>query len=711
MSITTKDIRNVVLLGHTGSGKTTFVEAMLYEAGKIQRRGSIEAHNTTSDFTDIEHERENTIFSHLMNVKWHNNKINIIDTPGFDDFIGEVVSSLKVADTAVILLNAANGVEVGTEILWEYTEKYQTPSLFVINQLDHLKADYEATLEQAKERFGNKVIEIQYPLNVGEKFNTIIDALRMCMYVFPEKGGKPEKLAIPESELEKAKKMHNTLVEIAAENEDGLMEKYFEQGTLDESDLAKGLTIALAHQQFFPVFCASGLKDMGSGRVMGFIDDIAPSPADRPGKKLENGERLLCNANDNTTIFIYKTLSEPQVGMVSYFKVYSGELKAGDELVNANNGETERITQIFTTEGKERTAVEKLTAGDLGATVRLKYGHSNQTLNSKGIERKIEPIHFPDSRIKLAVTTTNTNDMEKLIKALHQIEQEDPTLIVKQAPELKQTLIYGQGQLHLDLIKHRLEKDFGVEMLFETPKIAYRETITTKANADYRHKKQSGGAGQFGEVHLRIEPYNDGMPEPEHLNVRHKEIEDLPWGGKFAFYWCIVGGTIDNRFSGAVKKGIMQQMKEGPLTGSNCQNIRVSIYDGKMHAVDSNDISFQLASAAAFRDAFKEAKPQILEPYYTVEVLCPDEYTGDIMGDLQTRRAIIQGMDSEGHYQKIIAEVPAAEMHQYGTTLRSLSQGKAKYTLKHSEYQLVPSYVQDELVAKYAEHHKNHHQE
>ena len=500
------------------------------------------------------------------------------------------------------------------------------------------------------------------------------------------------------NQIEKANALHNALVEAAAENEEGLMEKYFEKGNLDEEELAKGLTIALANQQIFPVFCASGLKDMGSGRVMGFIDDIAPSPADRPAKKLENGVELKCDASDKTTIFIYKTLSEPQVGMVSYFKVLSGELNAGDELVNADNGETERLTQLFVAEGKQRTSVEKLVAGDLGVTVRLKYGHSNNTLNAKGVERKVRKMQFPDSRIRKAVATANLADMEKMIKAFHQIEEEDLTFKVEQSSELKQTIVNGQGQLHLDLIKHRVENENNIEIVFEEPKVPYRETITKAAKAEYRHKKQSGGAGQFGEVHLTIEPYYDDMPEPQGVNVRNKEIEELPWGGKFAFYWCIVGGAIDNRYATAIKKGIMQSMTEGPLTGSNCQNIRVCIYDGKMHAVDSNDISFQLAASHAFKEAFNEARPQLLEPYYQLEVLCEDAYTGDVMGDLQTRRAIIQGMDTDGHYQKIISEVPLAELKDYGSTLRSLTQGKAKFKLEFSNYQLVPTHVQESLV-------------
>lgn len=702
MSAQTKDLRNVVLLGHSSSGKTTLIETMLYEGGAIKRRGTIEGHNTVSDNTDIEHEREATIFSHQMLVNWRDNKINIIDTPGFDDFVGEVVSSLKVADTALILLNAAEGVEVGTELVWEYVEKYETPAIFVVNQMDHIKADYDNTIQQAKERFGNKLVPIQYPLNSGEGFNQILDALRMVVYEFPKEGGKPEKKPIPESEMERAKEMHNALVEIAAENEDGLMEKYFESGTLSEEELAKGLTIALAHQQFFPVFVASGLKDMGSGRIMGFLNDIAPSPAERPNRIMVDGSEVAYDPNDKTTIFIYKTSSEPQVGLLSYFKVISGTLKPGDELVNADNGEVERISQLFVAKGKERIQVDKLQAGDLGVTVKLKSGKANNTLNTKGLNRKVRPMEFPESTIRKAVYTDSSAETEKLFAALNKIKEEDPTLKVDIDQETREAILGGQGQMHIDLVKQRLEREFGVKMEMKNPKVSYRETITGKAEADYRHKKQSGGAGQFGEIHMRVENYYEGMPEPQGLNIRQQEIEDLPWGGKLAFYWCIVGGAIDNRYIGAIKKGIMQQMKNGPLTGSPCQNIRVSVYDGKMHSVDSNDISFQLAASGAFKEAFHNAHPQLLEPMYRVEILCPNDATGDVMGDLQTRRAMIAGMDTEGHYQKILADVPLAEMDDYSSTLRSVTGGKAKFSMKFSDYQLVPQNVQQDLVKKHA---------
>ncbi len=703
MSFDTKDIRNVALLGHSGSGKTSFAETMLFEAGETSRRGTVEDGTTVSDYTDIEKERGSSIFDTLEHVSWKSSKINIIDTPGFDDFIGEVVSALKVADTGVMLLNARSGVEVGTELIWEYIERFETPAIFVINQVDHEKADFDRTLEQAKQRFGNKILQVQYPLQQGDDFNTIVDALRMTMYVFPAEGGKPEKVDIPESEIGKVQELHNALVEAAAENDEELMERFFEAGSLTEEELAYGLRLAIANQEVFPVFCCAATKNMGSGRIMGFINDICPSPEVRPPAKLADGGVLACDPEDDTTVFIYHTRSEPQIGVVSYFKVFSGVLRAGDELINAQNRTHERIGQIFLSEGSKRENINELRAGDLGVTVKLKNTHTNNTLNTKGVDRQIEPMHFPEPRIRVAIEPPSKAEMEKLMKALHLIEEEDPTLIVEQSKSLKQTLLHGQGQLHLDLVKHRIEMLHNISMNFVKPRIAYRETITKAAEEQYRHKKQTGGAGQFAEVHMRIEPYYEGMPDPEGLSVRNKEIEELPHGGKLAFYWCIVGGSIDAKFSNAIKKGILAKMEEGPLTGSQVQDIRVSIYDGKMHPVDSNDMAFMIASSMAFKNAFVNAAPQLLEPIYDVEILCSDDVMGDVMGDLNTRRAIIQGMDSEGHYQKIKAKVPQAEMYQYSSTLRSLSQGRAKFTRTFAEFQPVSHDIQQRLIQEHQE--------
>jgi elongation factor G len=700
----TKQIRNVVLVGHAGSGKTTLAEAMLYEAKAISRRGAVSEGNTQSDYTPLEQEKRHSLFTSLLHCTWKDTKINILDTPGLDDFVGEVIACLKVADTAVILLNARSGVEVGTELVWEYVDQYETPSVFVINHLDHEKSDFERTLEQAKNRFGSRVLPLQFPVNQGPGFNAIVDALRMVMYVFPPGGGKPEKKPIPAEHQARAEEMHNALVEAAAENEEGLMEKYFESGTLDESELARGLTIGLAHHQFFPVFCVSGLNDMGSGRLMGFIHDICPSPADRPPANLEGGGTKPCDAAGRPCVFIFKTTNEPKVGNVSYFKVYSGALKAGDELTNADNSTVERFSQLFESEGKNRDGVEELRAGDIGCTVKLKGSHTNQTLNPKGSGVKIERIHFPDPRVRMAVVPPSKADVEKMANALHAIQEEDPTLLVEQNLELKQTIIQGQGEMHLEIVRIKAEQAFGVRIEFEEPRIPYRETITREANHMYRHKKQSGGAGQFAEVHIRIEPYAEGMPNPHNLTVKNVEVEDLKWGGKFSFCWAIVGGAIDARFSNAIKKGIMAKLEEGPLTGSHCRDIRISVFDGKMHPVDSNDMAFQIASTMAFKEAFPMAGPQLLEPIYELEVLCDAEFMGNVMGDLQTRRAIILGMGAEGHYQIIRARVPLKELHRYSSSLRSLTQGRAKFSMKFSEYSPVPGDIQSKLTAAYAAH-------
>jgi elongation factor G len=702
MTFATKNIRNVALLGHSGSGKTSLVETMLFESGAITRRGRVEDGNTVSDYTNIEKEKGNSLFSTLMHVKWRGNKINIIDTPGLDDFIGEVVSSLKVADTALIVLNAAAGVEVGTEILWDYVEDFKTPSIFVINQMDHSKADYEATILQAQDRFGSNVLPLQFPIPSEDGFMSIVDTLRMVVYEFTEDGGKPEKKSIPDAHMARAKEMHNILVEAAAENDDVLMEKYFEVGTLTEDELRQGLTIALAEQKIYPVFCVSAEKNIGTGRVMGFLNDIAPSPADRPPAELMDGNSLPCSLDEKATAFIYKTFSEPQVGLVSYFKVYSGSVSSGDDLYNVNTATTERFGQIFEAEGKDRNPAGTLNAGDIGVTVKLKKSHTNNTLNEAGLERQIDPIHFPPSRIRAAVVPPSKSDMEKLMKALHQIEEEDPTLIIEQSSNLKQTILHGQGQLHLDMIRYRIEKVHGIHMEFVEPRIPYRETITKAADTSYRHKKQSGGSGQFAEVHIRVEPYHEGMADPEGLNVRQREEIELPWGGTLSFYWCIVGGSIDSKYMNAIKKGIMQKMEEGPLTGSRCQNIRVSVYDGKMHSVDSNDMAFMIAAGYAFKQAFVEAGPQLLEPIYDVELLCSEAVMGDIMGDLQTRRAHIVGMDTQGHYQKIMAKVPLAELYLYCSALRSISQGKAKFTMQLADYDALPYDIQEDLIKTHA---------
>jgi len=697
----TSHVKNIVLLGHAGSGKTTLAECMLFEAGIINRKGSVNENNTVGDYHELEQERGNSIFSKLMHTKWRGYKINILDTPGYDDFVGEVLSALRVADTAVMVINAAAGVEVTTDVIWEYTEKFRTPMIFALNKLDHDKADFNKTVQQCKDHFGNKVTVVQYPLQEDAGFHEIIDVLRMTLYKFKDTGGKPEKLPIPDEEKERAEQLHKELVEAIASNDEALMEKYFDKGELDEDEMKEGMKKAMINHDIFPLFCLSAERNMGSGRLMGFIDNVCPSANEMPAQKTIDGEDLSCNANGPACVFIYKTVSVPHVGDLSFFKVFSGSIKTGMELVNESNGVTEKINQLFLMEGNKRLPVNELVAGDIGATLKLRNTHVNNTLHIKGKNYELPPIEFPSSNMTVAIEPVNKGEEEKLAQALHQLREEDPTLLVEVSQELKQTLIHCQGDMHLAVAKWKIEHFHKVPVKFVKPRIPYRETIRRAAEANYRHKKQSGGAGQFGEVYMRIEPWYEGISEPAGLTVRGREVFNLDWGGKLVFYNCIVGGAIDTRFLPSILKGVMEKMHEGPLTGSYVRDVRVSVYDGKMHPVDSNDISFKIAGLQAFRQAFQQADPQVLEPINSVEVLCPEDLTGAVMGDLQSRRGIVEGMDTEGHFQKIIAKVPLAEMHGFSSSLRSITQGRAKFKMQFDSYQPMSYEMQRKLSEEY----------
>ena len=697
----TSHVKNIVLLGHAGCGKTTLAECMLFEAGLLNRRGRIEDSTTVSDYHPLEQERGNSIFSKLMHTKWRGYKINVLDTPGYDDFVGEVLSALRVADTGVMLLNAAMGVEVGTDIIWDYTEKFKTPMIFAVNKLDDDAADFDKTVQQAKDHFGGKLTVVQYPRQQGVGFHEIIDVLRMVMYKFHDTGGKPEKLPIPDSERDRADTLHKELVEAVASNDETLMEKYFDKGELDEDEMKEGLKKAMIAHDIFPLFCLSALRNMGSGRLMGFIDNVCPSANELPPQKTSKGEDLSCDASGPACLFIYKTISEPHVGDLSFFKVFSGTVKTGMELVNQSNGVVEKINQAFLMEGNKRLPVHELTAGDIGATLKLRNTHVNNTLHIKGKSLELPPIEFPTSNVTVCIEPVNKGEEEKLAQALHQLREEDPTLVIEISKELKQTLIHCQGDMHLAVAKWKIENLHKVAVKFDKPKIAYRETIRKASESTYRHKKQSGGAGQFGEVFMRIEPFYEDMPDPVGLNVRGRDTFELEWGGKLAFYNCIVGGAIDVRFLPSILKGVMEKMNEGPLTGSYVRDVRVSVYDGKMHPVDSNDISFKIAGIMAFKDAFQKADPLVLEPIYKVEVLCPEELTGAVMGDLQTRRGMVEGIDNEGHFQKVIAKVPLAEMHGFSSSLRSITQGRAKFKMAFDNYQALSYELQKKLIEEY----------
>jgi elongation factor G len=693
-----KHIKNIALLGAPKAGKTMLAEDMLFEAGIIHRRGTIEAKNTVSDYHEIEQERGNSVFATCLHTEWRDYKINIIDTPGFDDFAGEMISSLRVADTCVMVINAQHGVEVSTDLIWNYVDRFQKPVIFAINQVDHPKSDFDASLLSLQKRFGSQVTQMQYPVNQGEGFNSIVDLLKMVMYKFPTEGGKPEKLPIPESEKERSIMLHNVLVEKAAENDEKLMEKYFETGTLQEDEMREGLKLGMIHHDVFPVFCMSAKKNMGSGRMMGFIDNVAPSPLEAKPERTSDGKDLPFDPKKQPALFVFKSHIEPNLGRLSFFKVISGEVTSTSELTNSQTGSVERFHQLFIMDGKTRQPVDKLVAGDIGATLKLKDTSTNHTLRAKNFDVTIAPIEFPEPRIRTAVVAHSKNDDEKIGEVLQKIHQEDPTLLVEFSRELKQLIISGQGELHLTVCKWFLEKMYGLHVDFITPRISYRETIRKPSSANYRHKKQSGGAGQFGEVYIKIEPYYEGMPEPTEFSVRGKEIIDLEWGGKLAFYNCIVGGVIDTRFIPSILKGVMEKMEEGPITGSYVRDVRVMVHDGKMHAVDSNDISFKIAGMMAFKDAFMKAEPQLLEPIVDLEVMVPEEIVGDVMGDLQTRRSLIMGIDTKANYQVIKARTPLAELDRYSTTLRSLSQGRGTFSQQFADFMPVPFDVQQKLA-------------
>ena len=704
------EIKNISLLGSSGSGKTTLAEAMLFESGVIKRRGTVNGQNTVSDYFPVEKEYGYSVFSTIIQTEWHEKKLNFIDCPGSDDFIGGVVTSLNVTDTALILLNTQYGVEVGTNNHFRYTEKFNKPVIFVTNHLDQEKADFDRTLEQLKENYGNKIVQIQYPITVGPSFNAVVDVLKMKMYRWKPEGGIPDVLEIPDDEIEKAQNLHNLLVEAAAEHDEALMEKFFDQGSLSEDEMRIGIRKGLLTRQMFPVFCVCAGRDMCVRRLMEFVCNVSPSVNQTEKPKTIDGIEITADAKGPTSIYVFKTSVEPHIGEVSYFKVMSGTLKEGDDLVNVDRSAKERISQIFSVAGQIRTKVDEIVAGDIGATVKLKDTRTGNTLNVKGCEYDFKEIKYPEPKYRRAIKAKLESDEEKLSEVLTRMHEEDPTWIIEQSKELKQTILYGQGEFHLRTLKWRLENNDKILIDFKEPKIPYRETITKNARADYRHKKQSGGSGQFGEVHLIIEPYYEGMPAPDtfrfggqeyKISNRDSQEVQLEWGGKLVLVNSIVGGAIDLRFLPAIMKGIMERMEQGPLTGSYARDVRVIVYDGKMHPVDSNEISFRLAGRNAFSQAFKEAGPKLLEPIYDVIVQAPSDRLGDVMGDLQGRRAVIMGMHSEKGYEKLTAKIPLKELGSYSTTLSSLTGGRASFSMKFASYELVPMDIQEKLLKEY----------
>lgn len=706
----TNEIKNIALIGSAGSGKTTLAESMLFEAGLIKRRGSIEAKNTVSDYFPVELEYGYSVFPTVFHVEWNNKKLNIIDCPGSDDFVGGTITSLNVTDQAVVLINGQYGPEVGTQNCFLYTEKLKKPVIFLINQLDSDKCDFDTIIASMKDIYGSKCVQIQYPVQTGPGFNALIDVLLLKKYTWKPEGGAPVIEDIPAEEMDKAMELHRALVEAAAENDEELMEKFFESESLTEDELREGIRKGLVTRSIFPVFCVCAGKDMGVRRLMEFLGNVVPFVDEMPKVHNTRGEEVAADVAGPESLYFFKTGMEPHIGEVSYFKVMSGCVKPGDDLTNADRGSKERMGQIYACAGANRVPVEQLNAGDIGCTVKLKDVKTGNALNGKEVEWRYDFIKYPNSKYSRSIKAANAQDMEKLMAAILKMRQEDPTWVVENSKELRQTIVHGQGEFHLRTLKWRLENNEKLQVQFGEPRIPYRETITKKARAEYRHKKQSGGAGQFGEVHLIVEPYAEGMPDPTNfsfngqefkMNIKSREEIDLEWGGKLVFLNSVVGGAIDARFMPAILKGVMDCMEHGPLTGSYARDVRVIVYDGKMHPVDSNELSFMLAARHAFSDAFKNAGPKILEPIYDLEVFVPSDFMGDVMSDLQGRRALIMGMDSEAGYQKLQAKIPLKELANYSISLSSITGGRASFTTKFASYELVPTDIQTRLIAEH----------
>ena len=706
------DIKNIALLGNDGVGKTTLTESLLFESGQIKRRGRVSQKNTVSDYFPVEHDYGYSVFSTVFHTEYNQKKLNIIDCPGSDDFVGAALTALNITDTAILLINGSHGPEVGTQNHFRYTEQLGKPVIFLVNQLDAENCDFHNVLEQIQATYGPKAIPVQYPVATGPDFNSVIDIILMKKLTWGPEGGKATIEDIPASELDKAQELHHALVEAAAENDEELMEKFFESEQLTEDEMREGIRKGMATRSIFPVFCVCAVKNMGVGRLMEFLGNVVPFVDEMPAVPTTTGEEINPDPNAPTSIYFFKTGIEPHIGEVQYFKVMSGTLHEGDELTNTDRGSKERIAQLFVCSGAQREKVTELQAGDIGCSVKLKDVRTGNTLCDNNCEYHFDWIKYPEPKYIRAIKAANESETEKMMQALNRMRQEDPTWIIEQSKELRQTLVKGQGEFHLRTLKWRLENNDKIMVEYAEQKIPYRETITKSARSSYRHKKQSGGAGQFGEVHLVVEPYTDGMPDPTvynfggqeiRVNLKGKEEIPLEWGGKLIFINSVVGGAIDTRFMPAILKGIMSRMEQGPLTGSYARDVRVVVYDGKMHPVDSNEISFTLAGRNAFSQAFKEAGPKILEPIYDVQVYTPADAMGDVMSDLQGRRGIIMGMDSEGNFQKLSAKVPLKELANYSTSLSSLTGGRASFVMKFASYELMSTDLQNKLITEFAQ--------
>ncbi len=694
----TQKIRNIALLGHAGAGKSTIAESILFMSGAINRKGSIEEHNSVSDYNEIEQERNSSLFATPLYTEWNDFKINMIDTPGYNDYIGELIAAVNVVDTGIIAINAQNAIEVGTENAWLYSEKRNLPVMFLINKLDFDQANFDKASEEIISRYGRSATIFQYPLQVGANFNSIVDVLSMKLIEFSD--GKPSVKDLPASEKDKVEKLHNELVESIAESNEELMEKYLDNGELEESELLGALSSAITQRMIYPILCCSSKLNVGITSLLDFIQNYLPNPSQLPIQN-ETETEVKCDTISPTSLFIFKLVSEAHLGDMIFFRVNSGKVTSGLDLINEQRSSSERLNQLFVVCGKKRAEIPQLNAGDIGATVKLKNTGISDTLHEKGFDVLRPRLSYPEPIVRIAVVPKTKGEEEKVGMSLHSLEFEDPSYKVEHSQELRQIILHSQGELHQSAAKWRLEHRYKVETEFIEPRVPYRETIQKQVKGSYRHKKQSGGAGQFAEVHMMIDPWFENMPNPEGLSVRGKDLIDLEWGGKLEYVNSIVGGVIDQRFLPAILKGVMDKMTFGPLTGCYVRDIRVTIYDGKMHPVDSNEAAFKTAGMMVFKENFVKADPKILEPIYNIEIRVPEEFVGDVMSDLPTRRGLILGIESEGRYQIIKARMPLAELDKYSTALRSMTQAKATYKQEFAEYQTVPPNVQIKLIEDY----------